>query len=495
MKTTIFLLTIFLFMSTALSSSMRIVEMRSEKSPIITFRIQFRTGSINDVKGKEGINAFTAYLIAQGGTQELTYKQVIDKLYPWATQIDVVADKEVTTFIGETHRDHLDNFYKIFSDLILHPRFDVEDYNRLKEDGMNYLKTTLRGTNDEELGKQAMQGMLYENHPYGWTNVGTVQGITATTLEDIKVFYKTNYTQANLTIGIAGGYSKGLLERMKKDFASLPEGKNNVVELPKANPINDLEVTIVDKQSIATAISVGFPVSVTRADKDFYALMVANSYFGEHRTFNGVLMNKIRGERGINYGDYSYAENFIQDGGTRFMLPCVPRRQQFFSIWIRPTKPEDAHFSLREAIRELKKLCENGLTKEQFETTRDFLMNYSKLWVQTQNRRLGFELDSKFYNTEFFVDRLEKELKSMTVKDVNDVIKKHLQFKNAKVAIVAGNANELKEKILTNAESPIKYASKVPDAILEEDKDIVNHLLNINKGAIKIVPVNALFEK
>jgi len=465
------------------------------KSPLIAFRIQFRIGSINDINGKEGINALTSFLLAQGGTQELTFKQVIEKMYPWAAAIDVQPDKEVTTFIGNVHRDHLENFYKIFSDLLLHPRFDSEDFHRVKDDAINYLTNNLRSINDEELGKQALQSMLYDEHPYGTTVNGTVQGITAILLEDVKLYYQSMFTQSQLTIGIAGDYPIGFVEKVKNDFSQLPKGAVTVVPLPKPKAIRDIEVTIVEKPARATAISFGFPIEVTRAENDFYALMVVNSYFGEHRTFNGVLMNKIRGDRGINYGDYSYIENFIQEGGSRFFIPNIPRRQQFFSVWIRPTKPEDAHFSLREAMRELKILCEKGLTKEQFETSRDFVINYSKLWVQTQNRRLGFEMDSKFYGTDFFIDKIEKELKKLSVADVNKAIKKYLQYQNVKVAIVAQNANELKEKILNNAVSPIQYATKVPDAILEEDKDIVQYLLNINNDAFKIVSANELFEK
>ena len=56
---------------------------------------------------------------------------------------------------------------------------------------------------------------------------------------------------------------------------------------------------------------------------------VTDSYFGEHRTFSGLLMNKMRGDRGLNYGDYAYIESFIQDGGSRFPVPNIPRRQQF----------------------------------------------------------------------------------------------------------------------------------------------------------------------
>ena len=101
-------------------------------------------------------------------------------------------------------------------------------------------------------------------------------------------------------------------------------------------------MTIVEKPADATAISLGFPLDVTRRDDDFYALAVANSYLGEHRTFNGKLMQDLRGKRGLNYGDYSYIEDFIQEGMSTFPVPNNPRRQQDFSIWLRPVPHDKA---------------------------------------------------------------------------------------------------------------------------------------------------------
>ena len=65
-------------------ASVKITELRSEKSPLVTVRIALRAGSVNDPAGKEGLNALTASLIGSGGTRELTYSQVMEKLYPWA---------------------------------------------------------------------------------------------------------------------------------------------------------------------------------------------------------------------------------------------------------------------------------------------------------------------------------------------------------------------------------------------------------------------------
>jgi zinc protease len=304
------------------------------------------------------------------------------------------------------------------------------------------------------------------------------------------------YTQARIVFGIAGGYPKEFIDRVKKDLARLPAGSFTEVALPKpASPVG-VEGMIIQKENRATAVSFGYPIDVTRADKDYYALLIANSYLGEHRTFNGVLMNHLRGDRGLNYGDYSYIENFIQDGGSTFPDPNIPRRQQFFSVWIRPVEPKNAHFAIRAAMREVQLLVENGLTKEQFETTRDFLINYSKLWVQTQSRRLGYVMDSEFYGIPYYVDYLAKQLSTLTVDDVNAAIKKHLQAKSYYLSIAAKDAGPLSEELLSNVPSPIQYNNpNVPAEILAQDKVIEVLPININKEKFRIVPSGDLFEK
>ncbi|MDL1893302.1 insulinase family protein [Sphingobacteriales bacterium CHB3] len=472
----------------------KVTEIRSQNSPLITFRIILRAGSINDWKGKEGINALTAFMIAQGGTKDLKYQEVVATMYPWAANVNVQPENEITTFVGHVHRDHLDAFYKLFSDLLLNPRFDLDDFTRNKDLMLSYLEKNLRGTDDENLGKEAFLISMFKDHPYG-TAGATVQGLKSTTLDDVKAYYKQMYTTGRIWIGIAGGYPATLVTKMKNDFAKLPEGKFEPVPLPEPPKIEGLEIDFVQKPARGTAISLGHPLPITRKDKDFYALMVANSYLGEHRTFNGVLMNRLRGDRGLNYGDYSYIERFTGGtSGTTFPNVNTPLRQQYFSVWLRPVQPENAHFAVRAAVYELEKFVEKGLSQEDFEATRKFVTNYSKLWAQTLDRRLGYKMDSEFYGTEYFIDRIEKELKTLRVSDVNTVIKKHIDPKNMKVAMVANDAQDLMEKMVKNEASPITYASPVSERILEEDKTITVLPLGINKSKSRVVPVEELFE-
>jgi zinc protease len=465
-------------------------------SPLVTLRVMFDTGSVDDPSGKHGLNALTALMIGRGGTADLTYEELTTTLYPWAASIGAQYDKEVTTIVGEVHRDHLELFYEIFRDLIVAPRLDADDFARNRDFLSNAIVSTLRGNDDEELGKQTLNALLYDGHPYEATEMGTERGVAAISVDDVRAFHARRYTRDNLLIGVAGGYPEGFLERVEADLgAALPRGDGTGEDraLPPPRAIEGIELLLVEKDAIATAISIGFPIDITRADDDFYPLMVANSYFGEHRTFNGRLMNQMRGLRGLNYGDYSYIENFIQDGGSTFPEPNTPRRQQFFSIWIRPVPHHNAAFALRQAVRELALLVENGLSSDDFEATREYLVNYSKLYVQTTSRRLGYAMDSRFYDTGFFIDEIRARLESLTVDEVNAAIRRHLQAENLAVAIVTRDAERFGDQLLSGEPSAVTYNTEVSDAILAEDEAITSYPLAINTDRVRVVPVADMF--
>lgn len=466
----------------------------SEKTPLVALRFVVQAGSQDDPRGKEGLAALTAAMVAEGGSRGLSYEQILARFYPMAASLAGSCRKEVSVFSGDVHRDNLAAYEKIVTEMLTTPRFAPEDFERLRNEAIDYVSKTLRGANDEELGKWTLQVELYRDHPYGHVDRGSVQGLKAITLEDVKAFHKAHYTRGAIRIGIAGGVDKPFLGRVEGDLAPLPSGDSAPPKLPEPAVPHGLDVTIVEKPADSTAISMGFPIDLNRRGDDFYALAVANSYLGEHRTFNGKLMQDLRGKRGLNYGDYSYVEDFIQEGASAFPVPNNPRRQQYFSIWVRPVPADKAAFALRGALWEFDRLIEHGMSAADFEATRSFLLNYSKLWVQTLSRRLGYETDGAFYDRDDLVTEMADRLPKMTVDQVNAAVRRHLKSPGFKVAIVAKDAAALRDSLVAGKPTPLTYDTEgTPEAVLAEDKEIARFPLEGVK--VKIVPVDQMFEK
>jgi zinc protease len=477
------------------AGSPRTVLLPSAGNPLVAIRLFFQVGAADDPRGKEGLASLTAAMLGEGGTKERTWAEVLDALYPMAARIRYYGDKDAFVFGGTVHRDNLAAFADLLAAQVLEPRFSPEDFARNRQDHLDHLTKTLRGNDDEDLGKEAFGEVLYHGHPYGSPTAGTVAGLGAITLDDVKRFYAEHFTRDRLVVGIAGGYPEEFARAFVARFDALPARARPRPVLPAPPARKGQELLIVEKDARANAISLGHPLKVTRADDDFYPLAVAGSYLGEHRTFNGVLMNEMRGKRGLNYGDYAYVESFIQEGGSTFPLPNIPRRQQHFEIWIRPVPPANTGFALRQAIYETDRLIREGIPAAGFEATRSFLLNYANLWTQDVSRRLGYAIDALVYGHDM-VAELKARLPKMKKADVDRAVRKHLSTKTLAIAIVTDKADALKETLLSGASTPIVYDTKdTPPEILKEDQVIERFPLALAPARTRVVPVDSMFER
>jgi zinc protease len=398
-------------------------------------------------------------------------------------------------FSAETHADNLEAFYKLFRAMLLEPGWRQEDLDRLRDDTINFLRVSLRSNNDEELGKEVLYLQLYQGHPYGHHNAGTVSSVQKLTLADLQEFYKTQFTSDNLTIGLAGGYPAGFAERVKKDFAVLPANPAaKRLVLPAVKPVDVTRVLMVDKDTRSVAFSIGYPIDVTRAHKDYAALLVAQSYLGQHRSSGGRLFERMRQQRGLNYGDYAYIEYFPRGMFLFEPEPNQARRQQIFQIWIRPVEPPTAMFALRLALFELQRLVENGLPAEAFERTRNFLLKNANLLTKTKQAELGYLIDSQYYGIPEYTSFLKNSLAKLTLDEVNAAVKKHLRAGRVQIAVVADDVDTMSRKLLSGEPSPMTYNSPKPDEITAEDKIVERYPIPVKPERIKVVPVSSVFE-
>lgn len=464
------------------------------KSPLVTFRFVFLTGSASDPAGKAGAAALTAAMLAQGGTREMAYKQIVDALFPMAATVEHQVDKEMITFSGTTHADNLAAYYKLFRAMLLDPGWRKDDFERLRDDAVNYLRVSLRGNNDEELGKEVLYNELYAGHPYGHENEGAVSALEKMTTGDLQQFYRENFTQANLVIGLAGGYPEGFPDQVKADFEKLPAGKAAAARLPAPKPVHGIRMNMIEKNTRSVAYSIGFPIDVKRGSRDYPALLVAQSFLGQHRLSGGRLYERIRQARGLNYGDYAYIEYFPRGMFQFEPDPNLARRQQIFQMWIRPVEPQNAQFTLRLAMYELDRLVKEGMSPETFERTRTFLTKYVNLLMKTKAAELGYAIDSRYYGIPDYNSYLKQSLAKLTVDDVNRAIRKHLRTTDLVIVAVAKDCESMKKAFLAGEPSPMKYNSPKAQDVLDEDKIVERWKLDLKPEAIRIIPVDSVFE-
>lgn len=475
-----------------------LVVAQPSSSPLVTIRVAFDAGSADDEAGREGATLIAARLMTQGGAGDRDYAALSEALYPMAARLGATVGRDQTVFEGTVHRDHLDAFYAIFQDVLVRPRMSADDFERVRSQVQTELQVDLRSADVEALGQQALQALMYRDHPYAHPALGTSAGLSRLRVDDVRAQRARVFCSGRARVGVAGAYPPGFDERVARDVAQLTgdacEGR---LTLPRVTSVRAPRILLVDKPSSeSVAVSMGFPTAVSRSHDDYAALTLVTAYLGQHRQFVGRLMQSIRGQRGLNYGDYAYAEHFTQAPGTRFPRVNDARRQQYVSVWLRPLRPETAHFAIRLAVRELRRVYTDGLTQAELERIRTFASAYFALYQQTPSRRLGYAIDQGFYGQEGnYVENLRAQWSALSLSQVNAAIRRHLDPSQLQIAIVASEAETLAGALATEAPSPITYRSAVPEEVLEEDRAILATELGIPRDRMEIIRVDAMFER
>jgi zinc protease len=485
----------------------QVVELKQPHASRMVVKFMFTNGSICDPQGKEGLTYTTSQVINQGGTGELTYSDLQSKIYPMASRYSVIIDKETVTFTFQFHKDWMEQFYPIMMGLITNPSLSQADFDRVKKNQQAYVDQVIRASSDEEYSKKALEDFLFRGTNYQHMVEGKSASVSDITLDDVKAHYKNFFTRNNVTIGIAGNYPESFLEKIKTDLANLPDIRAAGPPAPVIQMPDGIDVEIISKEgAFGSAIFTGYPLSITRANDEFAALMVANSYLGEHRKSYSKLYQVIREQRSMNYGDYSYIEWYHNGGGNMVPPSGVPRQSNYFAIWIRPVQISKqlkmqydelkdvnvghAHFAIRMALREMDKMIKNGLSQEDFEATRAFLQSYIRLYIKNPDQQLGYLMDSKMYGRENYIEELGVLLSKLTLDDVNNAINKYFQIDNMKITIVTdvSEAEPLAESLKNNLPSPMSYSDLVKaglsEEILSEDAATENFKLNIKNVTI-----------
>jgi zinc protease len=472
-------------------------------SPFIAFDVWVKAGSQNDPAGKEGLAYLTAQLLSDGSTQQDSYQAIIEKLYPMAAGYGASVDKEMTVFRGVVHRDNLDAYYTLFRNAMLSPAFSEDDFNRVKAQLLNYVERGRRFNRDEELSKELLYWMAYQGTPYAHPVEGYVESVRSITLDDVRDFYARFYARNNVVVGLGGGYPDGFVQRVRADFDDLPEATVEPVAAPKPAMPDGAKILIVEKQTDASAISMGFPIPLLRSDPDFTEMSLVNSWFGEHRSSFSHLYNVIREKRGMNYGDYSYIEAFPRGYATQERPVNYGRRSNLFEIWIRPisgTGPDDLHdrtlFATRAAWRELDALVKNGLPEDQVERARLYLHNFSVTYGSTVSRRLAYEVDDAFFGLPEpgYLASIRPGLEKLTPTTVKAAIDRNLQSRSMWVVFVTADAEALKAKLLSGEPTFIRYQAEQPPEIVSEDREIASFPIPVTADDITVMDIGQVFE-
>jgi zinc protease len=482
------LLSLILFCGKA--AELKVIQVEKPGVPVVYFEVMIKAGSAYDPPGKEGLAYFTAELLNRG--TESFSREEIDNLVDFlSARLDIEVNKEVIVISGTTLKENLDEFYKVFSEIILKPTFPLDQIEKTKLDQLDAIENIRQS--DSRLVRESFDNFIHRGHPYGHLVCGSESSVKSLTRQDALDFYNQYFLKNNILLGLAGDFDDQLVERLKQDMSILKVAQVEPFQ-GEIQPMAGRKVLLIEKEGRAqTQFRIGHPHKLTRRSPDYFPLLVANVHLGKHRESIGRLYKTVRMERGLCYGAYSYIEHFRQFGWSKLANPSNPRQAQYFSMWTYP-KCSNAKFAMKLCLKEMADLVEQGIPEGKLDFTKNFEKNQFPFQVETPQRKLAHLMAEQFYGAHSLVDNYESNVERLTKQEIDRAAKKYLSPENVAIVALVSDGEEFKKELLSD-QTIIEYPSQADPTVLKEADDQIKAFdLGLTEDDFEIVKASELFK-
>lgn len=416
------------------------------RAPLITIRVMITHGSTSDPAGKEGLATLVSDAVTDGGYRHnndvVTKEELAEMTMPWGSgaRPTVFSSSRTTTFFFTAPREVIGRYVTdVLRPMLTEPVFAAEEIERLKNETMSQI-SSLRSEDLEGLGLAAIDQYVLAGTGYAHHVLGRETTVPTLTRDDVLRFYRDFYRPENAIIGISTtdeaivSQVRDAVRAMNRDATS----PSPAIELPKPAAFTGRHALVIEEPNApAASVHLGFPIDVNRTHPDYWPLYIANVWLGTHRDSFGQLYQKIREERGYNYGDYSYIEYWTGRPNSLFQIFNQPREQQYFSMWVRPVKHEHAVHLMKAITYELDQMIRNGLTAEQVQEAKNKARVLYLNLGETVPRLVGARVDDAFYGAQNgFLDSYIEAVNRVTPEQVNAAIRRNLSTANIKYVVV-----------------------------------------------------------
>ena len=210
------------FTDTRLKNGLRVIVSEDHAAPLFALAVHYNAGSRDERKGRTGFAHLFEHMMfkgsanvgagehpylifANGGTMNGTTNKDRTLYYEVlpSNQLDLALFLEADRMRSlEITKENLDN-----------QRNAVQEERRLGVDNQPYGRTF-----------EVIDELAYDNFAYEHSVIGSMDDLSAATVEDVAAFFKTYYAPNNAVVSIVGDVdAKTTLEKVRKYFENIPQ--------------------------------------------------------------------------------------------------------------------------------------------------------------------------------------------------------------------------------------------------------------------------------
>lgn len=386
--------------------------------PVVSMSLSFDGGGLLDPQGKEGLSEIMAQMMTEGAgpyTQESYFSFVEDH----AIQLSFDSSDDVFSINLRTTKDNLDRSVKLFKTTLYDTHFKVANLKKVKDTYLVQLDNLLK--DPSFIAGETMDKILFKDHPYARSHVGTKQTITSIQQKDLFQQRNKQFKKNYLKIGVCGDITEDdLKSRLDELFGDL-EQENLLQSISSVSlPETPANKTIRNNRPQSTVLFA--QKSIPSNDVDYIKVMILNKALGDG--FGSRLMKSMR-----------------VDGGLVYSVSTDSITKEYANVYLGRFASDNKNVekSIQMVKDQLRLIRDKGITKKELESAKDALkggyvlrfnssLNIASIALAYQ--RLGLPID--------YPDLREEKIDAVSLEDVNRFAKNFFKPDHL-IFVVVGN--------------------------------------------------------
>ncbi|MYZ46517.1 insulinase family protein [Rhizobiales bacterium L72] len=399
-----------------LSNGMEVVVIPDRRAPVVTHMVWYRVGSADETAGESGLAHFLEHLMFKG-TREHPMGQFSERVSRIGGEENAFTTTDYTAYFQRVAKENLREMMGFEADrmtnLVLTEEVVAPERDVILEE------RRMRVENDpSSLLSEALNRVLYLNHPYGRPVIGWMHEIKALTGAKALAFYNRYYTPNNAVLVVAGDVTPEEVRSLAEETYGKVPARPEAVRAPRPvepPPVGARTVTVQDEKVREPQLTRAYivPSQATADGDEAEALRVLSEVLGGGAT-SRLYDELVRGDGPATYAGAYYQSNAVDDG--RFVVYGVPKDG---------VNLEDLGARIETVIARIR---ENGVTEAELTRAKNATIAqaiYAQDSQQALARIIGTALMTG--STLKDVQNWPARVNAVTAEEVRDVARKYLR--------------------------------------------------------------------
>ena len=212
------------FQKFVLPNGLQLILHEDHATPLVAVNIWYHVGSKNERRGRTGFAHLFEHMMFQGSEHVPDFFKPLEQI---GAALNGSTAEDRTNYWETVPRNYLELALWMESDRMgfLLPGLDQKKLDNQRDVVKNERRQVVDNQPYGRVYEILLEALYPPHHPYSWPVIGSMEDLSAASLEDVHEFFRQFYTPNNASLCIAGDFEpQHARELVEKYFGTLPPG-------------------------------------------------------------------------------------------------------------------------------------------------------------------------------------------------------------------------------------------------------------------------------